>query len=245
MDLPFDAPGGHLPLPLSFAEPPIPGGTGTILVFGGSFDPPHVGHSLLASHARVAAGLDWLLVIPAAQSPHKDAPPLFEPEERLKLVKLAFANDSHASVSRMELDRRAKRPSEPSYTVDTLHTLRGFLPLGVQMRLLLGADQVLSLHRWLEPLAIMAMAEPLVMRRTGESEEGAELAERIAANWPASGRGLAAQDWAKRIIDVPLVDASSTEVRRWLGEPESEQREARLRELLEPAVYERVRKLRL
>lgn len=241
MDQGFAYPGGCLPLPEWMASPPIPEGVRSILVYGGSFDPPHIGHRRLGLLAREGAGLDWLLVIPAAQSPHKEDPPRFSGEQRLGFLGAMFEGDERVSVSRMEIERQLKRPDEPSYTVDTLHTLRGFLPLGVKMRLLIGADQALSLHRWLEPMAVMALAEPVVMRRDNSGESRGQLAERIAANWDRSAEGVSAADWEKRIVEMPLIDASSTEVRRLLDEPETDRREARLRELLHPAVYARVK----
>lgn len=233
-------PEGCLPLPAAYAEPPIPARVRRILVFGGSFDPPHVGHRELSQQARDAAGLDWLLVIPAARSPHKEGAPLLSEEERLGLVRLAFASDAQASVSAIEIERHSARPDQPSYTVDTLHSLRGYLPLGVELRLLMGADQALSLHRWREPMAVLALAEPLVVRRAGSAEDRAELAARIAGNWPAGAGGVTDADWEGRIVDVPLVDASSTEVRRLLSEPAGAARDSRLRDLLDPAVCERV-----
>lgn len=233
-------PEGCLPLPPSMAEPSIPDTVRTILVYGGSFDPPHIGHLELAIRSRDAAGLDWLLVIPAGQSPHKAESPRFSDEDRLAFVRSMFRDEDRISVSRMEIDRRTRRPSEPSYTVDTLHTLRGFLPLGVELRLLIGADQALSLHWWSEPMAIIALADPVVMRRTGSEESPLALAERIAANWSGSEHGVGVQDWERRIVDVPLVEASSTQVRSLLDTPPSDDRDSKLRSLLAPSVYERV-----
>jgi len=233
-------PAGCLPLPESMAAPSIPESAQTILVYGGSFDPPHIGHRELSIRARDAAGLDWLLVIPAGRSPHKAEPCRYSDEDRLGFVRSMFQDADRVSVSRMEIDRRLRRPNEPSYTLDTLHTLRGFLPLGIELRLLIGADQALSLHRWLEPMAIIALAEPVVMRRAGAGDSPSELAERIAANWPLGERGVGVHDWEKRIVDVPLVEASSTQVRSLLDQEPSEGRDAQLRSLLAPAVYERV-----
>lgn len=239
-----DWPAGHLPLPRAYADPPIPGDVRSILVFGGSFDPAHHGHRALAVAAREAIGADWLLLVPAAQSPHKDAPPLLSGEQRLELLGLAFEGEARTSLCRMELERREKRPREPSYTVDTLHTLRGYLPLDVRLRLLIGADQALSLYRWHEARAVIALAEPVIMRRADADQAGA-LAERIAAHWV----GVDAEDvdrasWERRIVDVPLIDASSTEVRELMARPRSDQRDERLRELLGGRVFERLMEIR-
>lgn len=228
----------------SMATPPIPASARAIVVFGGSFDPPHIGHRRLAVAARDAIGADWLLVIPAGRSPHKGSGTLFDGEQRIDLVKCAFGGAERVSVSRMEIDRMGNEPDRPSYTVDTLHTLREHLPTGVRLRLLMGADQALSLHRWREPRAIMAIAEPLVMRRAGDDESAESLAARIASNWNDGTAGLGPADWNRRVVDVPLVNASSTEARQLLATSDEPGRDGRLRELLGDAVLQRVREIR-
>ncbi|MFG0292960.1 MAG: nicotinate (nicotinamide) nucleotide adenylyltransferase [Phycisphaerales bacterium JB050] len=235
---------GPLPLPRAFADPPISGDARTILVFGGSFDPPHVGHRTLALSAREAIGADWLLLVPAAQSPHKDTPPLLTGDQRLELLRIAFEGDDRTSLCRMELDRRERRPKEPSYTIDTLHTLRGFLPLDVRLRLIIGADQALSLHRWHEPRAVLALAEPVIMRRE-DADDAVALARQIGANWEGmDAENVDAASWQSRIVDVPLIEASSTEVRDLLAQPPSEPRDARLHELLGGQVFQRLMEIR-
>ena len=169
---------------------------------------------------------------------------LFDGEQRIDLVKCAFAGAERVSVSRMEVDRMRNEPDRPSYTVDTLHTLREHLPTGVRLRLLIGADQALSLHRWHEPRTIMALAEPLVMRRAGDDESAESLAARIASNWNDGTAGLGPADWHRRVVDVPLVDASSTEARQLLATWDEPGRDGRLRELLGDAVLQRVREIR-
>jgi nicotinate-nucleotide adenylyltransferase len=233
---------GQLPLPRSYADPPIPEEVRSILVFGGSFDPPHIGHRELGLAARQASGCDWLLLIPAAQSPHKETRTMFSGEERLELLRRAFDGAPRVSISAMELERRKARPDEPSYTVDTLHTLRGFLPLGIELRLLIGADQAMSLHRWREPRAIMALAEPVVMHRAGSADSRRALAEQIVANWTdARAEAVAAADWQRRIVDIPMIKASSTRARELLALAPSEHTDAELRELLGDRVFSRVR----
>ena len=229
-------------LPSELAQPPIPASARTILVFGGSFDPPHVGHHRLGLASRDASGADWLLLIPAGRSPHKDKQPLFSGEERLSLLNEAFAGEERVSISCVEIDRLRDAPNQPSYTVDTLRDLRSHLPATTRLRLLIGADQALSLHRWREPGAILELAEPVIMRRSSDDASAELLAQRIASNWAGTTTGADQAAWLKRIVDVPLIDASSTEVQELLDAPD--EHGGRRGELLGTTVLERVRALR-
>ena len=108
-------------------------------VYGGSFNPPHLGHIFAARKERQLLGLDKVLLIPAAIPPHKavaEGSP--DGETRLALTKLAIAGEAGMEVSRIELDRPG-----PSYTVDTLRTLRECYPQDA-LYLLMGTDMFLS-----------------------------------------------------------------------------------------------------
>ncbi|HEX2602180.1 MAG TPA: adenylyltransferase/cytidyltransferase family protein, partial [Gemmatimonadaceae bacterium] len=88
-------------------------------VFGGTFDPPHVGHLLLGSDAREALSLDRLIFIPAGSQPFKvNSPPVASPQDRLEMVRLAVADDANYTVDDAEIERKGL-----SYTVDTLEHL--------------------------------------------------------------------------------------------------------------------------
>ena len=115
-------------------------------VYGGSFNPPHLGHIFAARKAQQLLGLDKVLLIPAAIPPHKavaEGSP--DGETRLALTKLAIAGEAGMEVSRIELDRPG-----PSYTVDTLRTLRECYPQDA-LYLLMGTDMFLSFFQWREP----------------------------------------------------------------------------------------------
>ena len=104
-------------------------------LFGGSFDPVHLGHLLAARAAREEAGLDRLFFIPAAQSPFKpDAQPA-PASERLRLLRLALAGDTTAEVDDQEIRRGG-----PSYTIDTVRNYAANYP-GAELFYLIGADQ--------------------------------------------------------------------------------------------------------
>ncbi len=167
-----------------------------LVIFGGSFNPVHRAHVELSWAAR--SGLEArtgraavLVVVPASRSPFKapatlEAPSTAPPAprqptdaDRVEMLRLAFARCDAARwcLWTDELDRAAGGPA-PSYTVDTLRRARAWLDntgrAAWSMRLLVGADQAASLSRWREPEAVVGLAPPLVMARTG-ADAGAYL----------------------------------------------------------------------
>ena len=129
-------------------------------IYGGSFNPPHLGHIFAARKARQLLGLDKILLIPAAIPPHKavaEGSP--DGETRFALTQLAISGETGMEVSRIELDRPG-----PSYTVDTLRELRESYPQD-ELYLLMGTDMFLSFFQWREPEAIAALAVPVCMAR--------------------------------------------------------------------------------
>jgi len=173
-----------------------------IILFGGSFDPPHVGHIALPVAARTAIGATWLAYVPAARAPHKLDKVQTDATHRLAMLRLAVEDVENAVVLTDELDRAAD--GVPSYTVDTLERLREKLPPNVTMRLLIGADQVRIFDQWREPDKIIELAEPLVMVRPPDTRES------LLDSLP---NDEARAQWASRLVDVPAMDISSTQVR--------------------------------
>ena len=117
-----------------------------IILFGGSFDPPHVAHVALPMAARQAVGADVVAYVPAAKAPHKLDKVQTDPKHRLAMLRLALGDVKHAMILTDEIDRAAG--GEPSYTVDTLTALREKLGKDVKLRLLIGADQVRIFERF-------------------------------------------------------------------------------------------------
>ncbi len=181
-----------------------------IILFGGSFDPPHIGHVALAIAARAATDAKWLAYIPAARAPHKLDKVQTDPVHRLAMLRLAVEDVEDAAVLTDELDRAAD--GVPSYTVDTLERLREKLPAGVNMRLLIGADQVRIFDQWREPKHVIELAEPLVMVRPPDTRES------LLASLPDD---QSREAWAPRLVDVPAMDISSTEIREKVARGES------------------------
>ena len=127
-------------------------------VFGGSFDPIHVGHLAIALAAIETVPLDEVVFVPARRSPLKERAPVASEADRYEMLLRAIRDEPRFRVSRAELDREP-----PSYTVDTLVALkeRG------ELFLILGSDALADLERWREPDRIRALATLLVARRPG------------------------------------------------------------------------------
>src|SRR5690349_4586501 len=130
-------------------------------VFGGSFDPVHRGHVLLAECCRAQAALDRVAFVPAARQPHKPHSPRASDGDRLAMLELAIAGHPEFAASPVELERGGV-----SYTVDTLRAITAQEP-GAKLYLLLGADSLADLPTWREPAAICALATPLAVSRPG------------------------------------------------------------------------------
>lgn len=174
-------------------------------VYGGSFNPPHLGHIFAARKAQQLLGLDKVLLIPAAIPPHKavaEGSP--DGETRLALTKLAIAGEAGMEVSRIELDRPG-----PSYTVDTLRTLRECYPQDA-LYLLMGTDMFLSFFQWRDPEHIARLAVPVCMARvrTDEALSAQLLAQQAAMEAAFGVRPI--------VLQNDCLEISSTEARRLL-----------------------------
>lgn len=137
-------------------------------LFGGSFDPVHLGHLLAAQSAREEAGLTRIFFIPAAQSPFKPAAHPAPAAERLRLLRLALAGDDTAEIDDQEIRRGGI-----SYSIDTLRAYGGKYP-GAELFYLIGGDQPAQLPLWREAGELARLAQFLVIPRPGETP--AELA---------------------------------------------------------------------
>lgn len=128
-------------------------------VFGGSFDPVHIGHLLAAECCREQASLDRVLFVPAAVPPHKQHRLLATAQHRLEMLALSVGGHDAFSVSAMEVDRGGV-----SYTVDTLERLAAEHP-GDDLRLILGPDALANLPTWRAPQRILELAEIVAIER--------------------------------------------------------------------------------
>ena len=182
---------------------------GKIIVYGGSFDPPHVGHVKLPALALEAVGADAVVYVPTGRQPLKVQGTHASATHRLAMLKLALQSADHAIILDREIDRD---PDVPSYTVDTLEALRDRLGSAVTMRLLVGSDQLRLFNQWRRWQRIIELAEPLVMVRSPDT------CASLLASLPEH---FCAADWRTRLVDLPTVDVSSSQVRQRLAQGRS------------------------
>ena len=137
----------------------------SIAVFGGSFDPVHNGHVMIARSALAELELDRLIVMPAAQSPFKPDQTLAPAAARMEMLRAAFSGEPEIEISSWELDRGGV-----SYSIETLRALAAEHP-EAQLFYLIGADHVATLPQWREADALAAAATFVVVPRPGAPEE--------------------------------------------------------------------------
>lgn len=177
-------------------------------VFGGTFDPVHLGHLILAEQCREQGRLDRVLFVPAARPPHKQEGALTPFERRVEMLALAIAGQPAFQIEELEKDRPG-----PSYTVDTLaalHARQG----DVELFLLLGSDSLLDLPYWYEPVRILQLAGLLIVARPGWDMPPLE-SLRATLKLPAE------VPLRIQLVRSPLIDLASRDLRRRLAEGQS------------------------
>ncbi len=190
--------------------------TERIGIFGGTFDPPHLGHLILASEARSQLRLTRLLWMLTPKSPQKIGNTITDVSHRLEMVQCAIADEPTFELSTLEFDRPA-----PQYTVDTLEILNR-QNSAADLTLLMGADSLRGLTTWHRPADLVAVCREIgVMRRPGESVSLSTL--------EAALPGLKDK---VHFVEAPLLQISSREIRRRIAEG------LEFRYFLHPAVYD-------
>jgi nicotinate-nucleotide adenylyltransferase len=172
-------------------------------VYGGTFDPVHLAHLILAEEARCALGLERLLLVPAAQPWRKSHRVVSPAAHRLAMLRLAVADDPYFDVSTIEIDRGG-----PTYTVETLAALKAELGSEADLVFILGEDALLDLPNWRDPTGILRLAYLGVAER-GDGH-GIDLGP-VERTLP----GVRA-----RILRIPMprIDISSSDIRRRVRE---------------------------
>jgi nicotinate-nucleotide adenylyltransferase len=166
-------------------------------VFGGTFNPPHLGHLVCAQEAYVQLGLDLVMLIPVFTPPHKPLDDEPGPEHRLELCRLAAAGDERIVVSDLETLRAG-----PSYTVDTLEELNTKEPDN-ELFLILGGDVAAGLPGWHAAERVLALGTPAIANRRGTP--------RARATEALNGLEGGAR---AQFFSMPWIGVSSTMIRR-------------------------------
>ncbi|MGC9221333.1 MAG: nicotinate-nucleotide adenylyltransferase [Solirubrobacteraceae bacterium] len=182
-------------------HPPLSSRVG---IFGGTFNPPHIGHLICAQEAHLRLGLDRVILMPAGCPPHKPLQDDPGAQHRLALCRRAVAMDGRFEVSDMEVLRAG-----PSYTVDTLVTLHAQMP-DSELFLIVGGDVAAGLPSWREPARVLSLATLAVARRRGTSRTAID---RALASLTGAGHA--------EFFRMPRIGISSTEIRERVrcGEP--------------------------
>lgn len=160
-------------------------------IYGGTFNPPHLAHLIIAETVRDQFGLDRVLWVPAGRPPHKDVRGLASARDRLAMTKLAVEGNASFSVSEIEMGRDGA-----SYTVDTLGALQQAYP-DARLHLLLGGDSLAQFASWRQPDVILERARLIVYDRPGA--DAPDVSGRVAEQ--------------ARFAEAPLLMISGTEVR--------------------------------
>ena len=168
-------------------------------IFGGTFNPPHIAHSIVAESVRAQLILDKIIFIPSGNPPLKESIPA---EDRLAMANLAFGDDINFEVSDIEI----RDITEKSYTVNTLRKLRiKYEGERIKLFLIIGADNLLDLPRWKDPEQLFQLAEIVVINRPGFDPKNSK------------------QEFYEKakLIDVPYLEISSSMIREYvkIGRP--------------------------
>ncbi|MBT9163207.1 MAG: Nicotinate-nucleotide adenylyltransferase [Chloroflexi bacterium] len=167
-------------------------------LLGGTFDPVHLGHLIIAEEVRCKLGLSKVVFIPAGQPWLKADRVITGGEHRLAMLRLAIDSNSYFEVSLAELER-----SGPSYSVDTVSAMRDEYGSEVRLYFIIGPDALVELHRWKEPVRLAGLCQLIVVRRPNSRREYLEALHPVVP-------GISSR---VRCVDVPQIGISSTEIR--------------------------------
>ncbi|MGB9773153.1 MAG: nicotinate-nucleotide adenylyltransferase [Bacteroidota bacterium] len=168
-------------------------------IFGGSFNPPHIGHLIVAERVRESVLLDRILFVPTAVPPHKGMVDLVDAQHRLAMVQLAIKDNPFFELCDCEVKRGGI-----SYTIETIRELKAYYT-GNEFYLIIGLDNFLGFHRWRDPEAILAEVVLIVMDRPGSNES--------PNSSPYVDRAL--------FVEVPLIEISASMIREKVKSGES------------------------
>lgn len=176
-------------------------------IYGGTFDPVHIGHLMVAEMSRQECGLARVLFIPANHPPHKRNKSISPNNYRLEMIKLAIKSNPYFEVNDMEFKRQGV-----SYTVDTLRDLRRIYSKQWELWMIIGGDTLLELDTWKDAGEIIKMCNfAIYMRPNFSADRCKAKAESIHRQW----------DTKIEFIQAPMIEISSTDIRSRVAQGKS------------------------
>jgi nicotinate-nucleotide adenylyltransferase len=174
-------------------------------VLGGTFDPIHIGHLILAEEARDQLKLDRVYFVPAGNPPHKQGRRLAPVAERVQMTELAVAGNDAFRVSRVDADRAG-----PHYTIDMVQIIQGQLPPGCELFFLMGFDSLTELPTWHEPARLIAACHLVALTRHD-----------IDVDWAKLEAALPGIRQRVTILDMPELEIASHQLQERIREGRS------------------------
>ncbi len=174
-------------------------------ILGGTFDPPHIGHLVIAQEAAAYLHLSQVVFVPTRQPPHKPTDNLTPIDMRLEMVRLAIARNPRFTLSRVDVDREG-----PTYTVDTIRLLRRQYGEGTDLYFIMGMDSLVNLPTWHKPEELIQLCWLAVLNRPGYQVDLDELENQV----PGVRQRVI-------LIPSPALQVSATDLQRRVqsGEP--------------------------
>lgn len=169
-------------------------------LFGGTFDPIHTGHLIIAQAVFENTDLDTVIFIPSASPPHKSTDVMFSAEQRSRMISLAIEGNPHFEISDIEMNRKG-----PSYTIDTIYDIKEAMKPDSDLSFIVGRDNLYEICTWKDPYAIVEECRILVADRPGI--ETGEI-----------------PDWLGKkveLVKAPLIEISSSDIRSRIREGKS------------------------
>jgi len=170
-------------------------------LFGGTFDPLHTGHMIIADVVAENEKLDTVMFIPSARPPHKGAKDMmFSADERYRMLSRAIEGNPKFALSDIEMRREG-----PSYTIDTIRDMRAALPPETDISFIVGMDNLFDIKLWKDPREIVSECRIIAARRICDTT--GDIPDWLTGN--------------VKIVDVPLIELSSSDIRRRIREKRS------------------------
>jgi len=173
-------------------------------ILGGTFNPIHYGHLLMAERAKEALGISKIVFMPTGNPPHKDTKTVATADDRLKMVELAVGNDENFIISKLEINREGK-----TYTVDTLKELKAEYGEDTEILFIIGADVLMDLPKWRSAGEVANLCKFAAIQRAGYNKE--EFNRQAKYLYDEFGADI-------KEVEMPIVEISSTDIRTRLSE---------------------------